>query len=229
VDVDNYVKSPGLSRRQALVLGACGVVYFALPNVARANPTCTVRPQQTEGPYFVDEELNRSDIRSDPRTGALKNGTPLKLTLAVSTQSGKNACSAVTGAQVDIWHCDAQGIYSDVLDPSFNTKGQKFLRGFQRTDSNGIVAFTTIYPGWYEGRAVHIHFKIRSAGHEFTSQIYFPDDLTDRVHAASYYRKPGHRTRNRDDGIFTSGGKDLILTPARTANGYAGTFSVGLM
>src|SRR5437867_10077264 len=98
-----------------------------------AMPPCIVRPEQTEGPYFVDERLNRSDIRSDPTDGRVKSGTPLALTLQVS-RLGAGDCHPLPGAQVDIWHCDALGVYSDVRDPGFNTIGQKFLRGYQVTD-----------------------------------------------------------------------------------------------
>ena len=217
-----------LNRRQALMLGAAGVVYAAFPDIANAGSQCVVRPQQTEGPYFVDEQLKRTDIRIDPNTGKAKTGTPLVLRFVVSRVSG-NACTALTGAHVDIWHCDAQGVYSDVVDPSFNTKGQKFLRGFQLTNSAGLATFTTIYPGWYGGRAVHIHFKIRTAALEFTSQLYFPDELTDRVQTAGYYKKPGIRTRNEDDGIFRAGGNDLTLNPHSSGNGYLAAFNVGLL
>jgi protocatechuate 3,4-dioxygenase beta subunit len=220
--------SSQLSRRELLMLGAACLACFATHGISDARTLCVVRPQQTEGPYFVDEELNRSDIRRDPATGLVKVGTPLALTLAVSQISG-NACKPLPSAQIDIWHCDAQGMYSDVMDPSFDTKGHKFLRGFQRTAADGKASFTTIYPGWYEGRAVHIHFKIRTTGHEFTSQLYFPDSLTDRVQAAAAYKKSGTRTRNGDDGIFANGGADLILDPTRTANGYSATFSVALV
>src|SRR4028118_265283 len=151
------------------------------------TPTCVVRPQQTEGPYFVDEKLNRSDIRSDPSDGSVKQGIPLRLVFHVSQIDG-SSCTPLTGAAVDLWHCDALGVYSDVTDPSFSTVGKKFLRGYQVTDANGTVEFVTIYPGWYPGRTVHIHFKIRTdsasqRGYEFTSQLYFADALTDQVQA----------------------------------------------
>ena len=96
-----------------------------------------VHPEVTEGPYYVDEDLNRSDIRSDPSTGAVKDGALLTLTFNVSQVSG-SGCTPLEGAKVEIWHCDAAGVYSDVSDPGFNTKGQKFLRGFQT--SWGLLA-----------------------------------------------------------------------------------------
>jgi protocatechuate 3,4-dioxygenase beta subunit len=195
-------------------------------------PACVVRPEMTEGPYFVDEMLNRSDIRSDPSTSEVKEGLPLQITVRVS-QIG-DACLPLAGAQVDIWHCDALGVYSDATDPGFNTVGQKFLRGYQVTDANGLAQFTTIYPGWYQGRTVHIHFKIRTdpnsqLGYEFTSQLFFDDSLTDQVHALEPYASKGQRTlRNDGDGIFQGGGDQLLLQLAGTDQGYAATFDIGL-
>lgn len=193
---------------------------------------CVVRPAQTEGPYFVDEKLNRSDIRSDPSDRSVKPGTPLELTFNVSHITG-GACAALAGAIVDVWHCDADGVYSDVQDPSFNTKGKKFLRGYQTTDAAGVAKFTTIYPGWYQGRAVHIHFTVRTApngpGHEFTSQIYFDDALNDQVLSRPpYASKGGHSMRNAEDGIFRDGGSQLLLPVKAVGNGYAGTFDIAL-
>lgn len=236
-----------LSRREALALLRAGVttilVVGCIPRKstsAQASstasdatlPTCVVKPEQTEGPYFVDEKLNRSDIRSDPSDGSIKDGVPLQLTLRVSGVSS-NACTPLTGARADIWHCDAEGVYSDVNDRSFNTVGKKFLRGYQVTDANGTVQFTTIYPGWYPGRTVHIHFKIRtdatSGNYEFTSQLYFDDSITDQVHALSAYASKGQRTlKNAQDGIFTDGGEQLLLKLTKTNSGYAGTLDIGL-
>lgn len=196
-------------------------------------PACVVRPEQTEGPYFVDEKLNRSDIRADPSDGTVKEGAPLQLVFRVS-QVGGGGCTPLSGATVDIWHCDALGVYSDVKDPSFNTVGKKFLRGYQVTDANGAAQFTTIYPGWYQGRTIHIHFKVRtdaSAGqsYEFTSQLYFDDALSDKVYAQNPYASRGQRTlRNNDDGIYKNGGDQLLLAVTQAGQGYAATFDIGL-
>ena len=198
-----------------------------------AMPPCIVRPEQTEGPYFVDERLNRPDIRSDPSDGSVKDGRPLQLALRVHEIRG-NACTPLAGAVVDIWHCDALGVYSDVRDRSFDTRGKKFLRGYQVADPNGTAQFLTIYPGWYPGRAVHIHFKIRTnpeskRGYEFTSQIYFNDALTAQVHAQAPYATKGQgRLRNRQDGIFEDGGNQLMLQLTKEAQGYTGVFDIGL-
>jgi protocatechuate 3,4-dioxygenase beta subunit len=199
-----------------------------------AAPACTLTPQQTEGPYFVDEKLNRSDLRSDPSDGSVKEGVPLRLTLRVFDVGG-SACTPLAGAIVDVWHCDALGIYSDVRDPSFgSTLGKKFLRGYQQTDAQGAVTFTTIYPGWYQGRAVHIHFKVRTdpnarTGRELTSQLYFDDALSDQIFAQPPYSQKGqNRLRNSGDGIFRNGGDQLLLRPVRDGQGYVAMFDIGL-
>jgi protocatechuate 3,4-dioxygenase beta subunit len=176
------------------------------------TPSCVVRPQQTEGPYFVDERLRRSDIRSDPSDGSVKPGVLLRLEFHVSRIDG-SACTPLSGAVVDIWQCDALGVYSDVRDFNglFDTRGKKFLRGHQVTDAGGTARFITIYPGWYPGRTVHIHFKIRTdpnarRGYEFTSQIYFDDAITDQVHAQAPYAGKGRRwLKNDGDGTASSG------------------------
>jgi protocatechuate 3,4-dioxygenase beta subunit len=196
-------------------------------------PSCVVKPQQTEGPYFVDEKLNRSDIRSDPSNNLVKEGTELRLVMRISQISG-SSCMPLSGATVDLWHCDALGVYSDVQDRSFDTRGKKFLRGYQVTDKNGVVQFITIYPGWYPGRAVHMHFKIRTdstsqRSYEFTSQLYFDDSFTDKIYAQAPYAAKGKRSqRNNQDGIFQDGGKDLILKVSQDRKGYVGTFDLGL-
>ena len=206
---------------------------WARKTAATALPPCIVRPEQTEGPYFVDERLNRSDIRSDPSDGSVKEGLPLQLALRIHEIRGQ-ACTPLQGAMVDIWHCDALGVYADVRDLFFDTRGKKFLRGYQVTDAAGTVRFLTIYPGWYPIRAVHIHFKIRTSpesrrGYEFTSQIYFDDALTDRIHAQAPYAAKGRgRLRNRQDGIFQDGGEELVLPLIQQPQGYAGTFDIGL-
>ena len=230
-----------LSRREVVAfLGATGVAWLMsgslTPRRAVAGTlgaSCVVRPEQTGGPYFVDERLNRSDIRSDPTDGRVRPGMPLALTLRVS-RLGAGDCQPLPGAQVDIWHCDALGVYSDVQDPDFTTIGQKFLRGYQITDARGEARFVTLYPGWYPGRTVHIHFKIRTAlearrSFEFTSQLYFDDVLTDRAHAALPYAAKGPRTaRNQHDWIFRRGGDQLMLAPTTVADGYAASFAIGL-
>lgn len=192
-------------------------------------PTCVARPEVTEGPYFVDERLNRADIRSDPSTGVVREGALLSLTFNVS-QLSNGTCTALIGAIVDVWHCDALGVYSDVSDPGFNTAGQKFLRGYLMTDAKGTATFTTIYPGWYSSRAVHIHFKIRTgfdaSAYEFTSQLFFDDAFTDQVFTQQPYASKGQRdTLNSTDNIYRS---QLLIDVTATDTGYAATFDVAL-
>lgn len=191
-------------------------------------PVCVVRPELTEGPYFVDEMLNRSDIRQDTSDGSISQGTPFDLTFNV-TQVNGNGCVPLASAQVDIWHCDAAGVYSDAVDRSFNTVGKTFLRGYQNTDSNGVAKFVTIYPGWYPGRAVHIHFKIRVNNYEFTSQLFFDDAFTDQVYLQEPYALKGIRTLlNNQDNIFNEGGNQLLLNVSQSSTGYAATFDIGV-
>ena len=246
MDSDDLPRGYLLSRREALaVLGATGMMaFFGCSSAAQATGTsssdpstdasgCVVRPELTEGPYYVDEELNRSDIRIDPSDASVREGALLTLGFSVSRLSS-GSCTPLEGAVVDVWHCDALGVYSDVSDPGFNTVGRKFLRGYQLTDANGAAQFTTIYPGWYQGRTVHIHFKVRSepgatSGYEFTSQLFFNDTLTDQVHAQLPYSAKGQRTlRNAGDGIYNQGGSQMVLNVTQDTQGYAATFDLAL-
>jgi len=148
------------------------------------------------------------------------------LTFNVSKLSNGN-CTAFEGATVDIWHCDAVGQYSDVSDRGFNTKGQKWLRGSQVTDANGKATFTTIYPGWYSGRAVHIHYKVHpDTSKVFTSQLFFDQALSEQVFAQVPYASKGTPdTLNSTDNIY----QDLmLLTVTKTDQGYAATFDIGV-
>ncbi len=238
-----------LSRREMLGLMGSAVVAVTLAGCggtgrsgqagsldtgtpAETASTCVVKPEQTQGPYFVDEMLNRSDIRED------RVGVPLNLVFNVSRvdQGNVSACGPLAGAMVDIWHADAAGEYSDVRDNAegFDNRGETFLRGYQVTDENGTARFTTIYPGWYRGRAVHIHFKIRDSldserGYEFTSQLFFDDALTDEVFAQEPYDEKGKRDlRNGDDRIFRGSGDQLLVPLTQSGQGYEGTFDIAL-
>ncbi len=230
-----------LTRREALaLLGATGAA--AAGAAARADqqsgalPACIVRPEQTQGPYFVDERLHRSDITTDPATGSVRRGAPLALAFEVSRMT-RGGCEPLPAVQVDVWQCDAHGVYSDVRDRMVDSTGQKFLRGYQTTDAAGRASFRTIYPGWYSGRAVHVHFKVRmprgprnsGRASEFTSQIYFDEEVTDRVHREAPYntRRQG-RVPNVRDRMFRDGGERLLVSP-RLVNGvYTATFTLGL-
>jgi protocatechuate 3,4-dioxygenase beta subunit len=224
----------GVSRREALLM--LGASILAGPALARpaTRPACIVTPQQTEGPYFSDLKLNRSDIRADPADRSVKPGAPLALTLRVHKIAGER-CVPLPDAIVDIWHCDAEGAYSDAKDSTADTRGRQFLRGYQVTDADGMVRFNTIYPGAYPGRAVHVHFKVRTRPErgpatEFTSQLYFPDSVTERVHAKPPYARLGRaHAKNRADGLFRQGGQSLMLDIETQAEGYAGSFDIGLV
>jgi protocatechuate 3,4-dioxygenase beta subunit len=198
--------------------------------------SCLVRPPQTPGPYFVDRMLERSDIRDDPTTGSVKQGVPLRLVFSVFWARA-DGCDPIEDAVVDLWQCDAYGRYGDVVDfaAGFDTRDELWLRGFQRTNARGRVEFKTIFPGWYAGRTLHLHFKVRvgdplSPSLDFTSQLYFAEDINDAVMAQDPYASRGPRsTLNAADGIYaSSGGGELVLALEPEAGGYAGQFDVGL-
>jgi protocatechuate 3,4-dioxygenase beta subunit len=180
---------------------------------------CVLTPEQTEGPYYIpDEKLRRNITEGRP-------GTPLILRLAVVDAS---TCKPIKRAAVDIWHCDASGTYSGFGRGSGN---RTFMRGIQKTDASGIATFRTIYPGWYQGRTVHIHVKVHLRGNVVhTGQLYFPDSLTDTVYRRSPYSKRSHRTtRNADDFVFANGGKrSMLRLRNRRAGGYVGSITMGV-
>lgn len=232
-----------LRRREALrLLTAGGAAAFAsgfamtyMLDSRPAVPSCIVRPEVTEGPYFADVELDRSDIRTEPTTGEMCPGVPMALTFTVA-QLGAGTCMPLPGTRVDVWHCDAQGRYSAFQDrgAGFDTRGEKFLRGYQATDSEGVARFTTIYPGWYPGRAVHVHFKIRThAGegraYEFTSQLFFDEALSREVFSREPYVAKGPRyVSNADDSIYRRAGDPLLLDVASSGDAYEASFAIGL-
>jgi len=200
------------SRREVLRIGTAGILTLArfgcVSRRAFAQGAIVDTPALTEGPYFVDERLNRSDIRIDPTDGSVQPGLTLLLRIVVGgIENGTFV--PVSGAYVDVWHCNADGLYSDVQ--ANNTVGRKFLRGYQVTNERGEVRFHTIYPGWYRGRTVHIHVKVRlftgsQRTYEFTSQFFFDDDLTDEVYQLAPYNTRGTPdTRNATDNIYQSG------------------------
>jgi protocatechuate 3,4-dioxygenase beta subunit len=185
-----------------------------------AGESCPLTPRQTEGPFYFDPRLVRRDIREG------RPGVPLRLRLQVV---GAADCAPHERARVDVWHCDAAGAYSGY--DSERSAGEAWLRGTQLADSEGVVAFETLYPGWYSGRAVHVHVKARTAdGREIASQIYFPDELSDRILAESPYAgRGGRRTRNGDDGLFRSAGGTVPLAQVvRSAAGYDGALVLAL-
>lgn len=198
-----------MKRRLALQLGALGAAAAAgLGRASSAVAQCATSPSQTQGPYWVDEMLNRADIRTDPQSGVPQEGLPLRLELNVSEITA-GQCGPLAGAYVDVWHCNAMGKYSDFA--AEGTLGQKWLRGYQVSDAHGNVRFITIYPGYYTGRTMHIHFRIRkySAGGQvtfnFTSQLYFNDATSTAIfqRVAPYNSRPARTTFNSNDGIYS--------------------------
>lgn len=226
---------PGLSaiEKNASTSGTCSLT----PASVSLNGT----PQQTEGPYFVDGMPNRYDIRSDTSKGSVEQGIPLRLVIHVYDVDN-GSCVPLRGAKVDIWHANYQGVYSAVKD--MGTAQENFLRGYQVTDNNGTVHFTTIYPGWYEGRAIHIHDKVRTFNGsektlEWTSQLYFNNSINEQVHKQSPYDNhgPPQTTNERDmiySGASTDGliqknsGEQLMVNITKQGESYIGTFDIVL-
>ncbi len=176
---------------------------------------CRLWAEQDEGPYHRDAQPERRDVVED------RDGAALQLGIRLTGGSGE----PLQGATVEIWHCDALGRYSGFPPPDRSAvvtaetaprgeylPDQTFLRGRQVTDQAGMVEFKTIYPGWYPGRTVHIHVIVRADGRVFTSQLYFPDSINDRVLASPpYAQRPGRDTTNDSDEILPTGGDPAVL------------------
>jgi protocatechuate 3,4-dioxygenase beta subunit len=185
--------------------------------VASGAVSCVLAPEQTEGPYYIPNEKVRRNITEG------RPGRPLTLRLAVVDAS---TCKPIKNATVDVWHCDALGNYSGVT----GGVGKTFMRGAQRTNAQGIAIFQTVYPGWYQGRTVHIHVKVHVRGNVVhTGQLYFPDRVTDAVYRKSpYASRPNRDVRNTADAIFRNGGKRSLLGLKRKATGYLATIKMGV-
>jgi protocatechuate 3,4-dioxygenase beta subunit len=216
-----------ITRRGSLVaLGglAAGALGWQTTDDAEAGPAgvasgavaCVLTPEMTEGPYYVSGEKMRSDVR-DGRPGTL-----LTLKLAVVRAS---SCKPIKNATVEIWHCDAGGTYSGVQGNSAN-----FLRGAQRTNAAGVATFKTIYPGWYTGRAVHIHVKVHVGGNVVhTGQFFFVDAITAQVYkSAPYSSRPGPDMTNAQDSIYVNGGSRSMLKVKKSGTGYSGAIAMGV-
>lgn len=181
--------------------------------------SCVLTPEMTEGPYYIAGEKVRRNITDG------HPGTPLLLRLAVVDAS---TCKPIKGAAVDVWHADAAGNYSGF---GAGRASRTFMRGIQKTNANGIATFLTVYPGWYQGRTVHIHVKVHVSGSVVhTGQLFFPDALTDRVYRkAPYNKRPNRTTRNANDSIFVNGGrKSMLALSRRRAGGYLGKITMGV-
>lgn len=223
-----------------------------------ATTECVLTPGLTEGPYYVDGQLVRRGITEG------KAGVPLGLRIAVQDIS---ACAPLANAAVEIWHCDAQGYYSGIVGENPGGGGEAtgeenatttFLRGIQITDADGMVAFDTIYPGWYTSRTVHIHMKVHvegaagaAAGDEaavarpeggqtyqgghtsHVGQLFFADEVSDEVFATEAYARSSEdgKLTNDQDNIFGDHGDDpgfLVALEGSAADGFAGTITVGV-
>jgi protocatechuate 3,4-dioxygenase beta subunit len=189
-------------------------------------PGCVLTPEVTEGPYYLPLNLIRSDITEN------QEGVPLQLNLKVVDAT---TCQPIPGAVVDIWHANGLGVYSGVapLGPNSTatTTSGTFLRGVQNSDSNGVATFQTIYPGWYMGRAVHIHVKVRLDQTAHTGQLFFPDSLTSSVYrSASPYNTRGDAdVRDAADSIYLqAGASQAILALKKQGSGYLGTITMGV-
>jgi protocatechuate 3,4-dioxygenase beta subunit len=224
--------------RRTILLGAGALTLSSVPILTGAcaqqrpaasgggplitGESCPVTPAQTEGPFYFDPRLLRSEIAEE------KPGIPLRLRVQI-VESGR--CDPLKGSRVDLWHCDSAGVYSGY--ESERSTGETFLRGTQMADAQGLVSFATIYPGWYGGRATHIHCKARTSdGRELATQFYFPDTLSELIHKESAYARRGSdwRLTNREDRIFRSAGagEATMIEIKRTPSGYDGAIVLTL-
>jgi len=187
--------------------------------VASGAVTCVLTPEQTEGPYYIANEAVRRNITEG------RPGTPLLLRAFVVNAS---TCKPIKGAAVDIWHADAGGVYSGFGQ---GAASRTFMRGIQRTNARGLALFRSVYPGWYQGRTVHIHVKVHLGGNVVhTGQLYFPDGVTDAVYRkAPYSSRPNRDVRNSADSIFRNGGSRSLLGIRRNKSGvYVATIMMGV-
>jgi protocatechuate 3,4-dioxygenase beta subunit len=222
---DTFTRRTTLAKLGGAVLAAAGGGSLLAGEASGGNRAvesgavaCVLTPELTEGPYYIAGEKLRRDIREG------HPGTRLALHLRVLNAA---TCRSISGAAVDIWHADAAGNYSGF---GSDTSSRTFLRGIQKTDRNGLAIFTTIYPGWYQGRAVHIHVKVHVGGNVVhTGQLFFADTLTDAVYKAAPYAARGNPdTPNARDSIFVNGGKRSLLTVTKSGAGYVAAIAMGV-
>lgn len=213
--------STSLAGLAGLSLSACNQAQTNEPKET-PTPNCILTPEQIEGPFYFNPDRVRSDITEG------RPGTPLELSLTVvSSKSG--SCTVIPNAIVDIWHADKTGTYSGYEEEG--TAGERFLRGVQVTDKDGKVKFQTIYPGWYEGRTTHIHFKIHLNDKELvTSQLYFPDGINQAVYSSAEYAARGQAdTDNKTDFIANDGNlSKLLMAVKANGAGYQASHTIGI-
>ena len=230
------VRLAALAVLAALALVGCGpgaedsttgIESAAVETAAAGAADCEASPRQTEGPFYFDI----GEIRREITEG--KPGTPLLVALRFVAAG---SCEPIRDVFVDIWHTDAAGQYSGYPgqgDDRADTSGETFLRGRQVTDAEGRVEFETIYPGWYPGRTVHIHFRaFTSEGRLIASQLYFPDEVSDAVFESEPYSARGPRgTRNTNDSVGRDDADQQALMGQLTENddGYVVSLTVGVV
>lgn len=221
-----------IDRRRLLQTLALAPMASLIPAALRAEAVqagliaadvCMLSAEVTEGPFYVDPKLIRSDITEGTA------GVPMALRLQVVNAD----CTPVVGARVDVWHCDASGTYSGVQNMGgADTTGQTFLRGTQSTDAAGVATFRTIFPGWYSGRTTHIHYKVILADNTvLTSQIFFDETLNDSVYAADAAYAHGGAARdkrNADDNIAKQAGIGAVCAVDQAANVLTASLVVGI-
>jgi protocatechuate 3,4-dioxygenase beta subunit len=189
-------------------------------------------PEVTAGPYYIANHLTRRNITDG------QAGTPLRLRLTVQDAT---TCRAIRNADVELWHANAGGEYSGYSGaqaPSASPGGHvtpntsaRFLRGHQVTDASGLAVFDTIYPGWYQGRAPHIHVKVHVGGNVVhTGQLFFSDALSDAVYRSGAYAAHGQPdTTDAQDSIYRqAGGATAQLSIGKAATGYVGAITMGV-
>jgi protocatechuate 3,4-dioxygenase beta subunit len=202
------------------VATALGLAGLGRPRGSGAAPAaCILTPEQTEGPYYIAGEKLRRNIT---------DGHPGAAMLLRASVVDAATCRPIKNAAVDVWHADAAGVYSGF---GSGATSRTFMRGVQRTNARGVAEFRTVYPGWYQGRTVHIHVKVHVGGSVVhTGQLYFSDSLTDRVYRqAPYSSRPNRTTRNADDAIYRNGGARSIIKVKRNAAGvYVATITLGV-
>ncbi|QIS12674.1 intradiol ring-cleavage dioxygenase [Nocardia arthritidis] len=221
----------------SVVTGAVSGARTTAP--AELSCSTILSPEEIEGPYFVDNEPVRGDISEG------KPGLPVNLRL---TLIDIGSCTPMVNAMIAVWHCDAFGFYSRFTDqPPNGPDGPPmppppddgtFLRGVQFTGADGTATFRTLFPGWYIGRAVHIHVKVKANGgssYIHTGQLYFDESLTEQVAALDPYNQHDFRRwRNDEDDIYTQqGGADSMLTvtpvnPDSLADGLDASINLGI-
>jgi protocatechuate 3,4-dioxygenase beta subunit len=198
--------------------GAAGTPGARTPatTTAAASPDCVLTPELTEGPYYLDLDRVRSDITEG------KDGLPFDLQVLVVDA---DACEPIKDAAVDIWHCDAGGTYSGIEGDTGT-----FLRGIQMTDADGAAQFRTIFPGWYQGRAVHIHVKVHLGGVDtFTGQLFFDGDTLDAAYARDPYSTRGDAdTSTEADGIYAQSEGATIVDVTFADGSCSGSVTLGI-